>query len=64
MNPEPPAKDYEKKNSNSTAGKGAEIANTTWQLGHSNISTTELYDKCTAQPKDSPTFKVECWLNL
>jgi integrase/recombinase XerD len=27
-------------------------------LGHSNVSTTQLYDKRKLRPEDSPTFKV------
>ena len=37
---------------------GSDIAKVQEWLGHSNISTTRLYDKRKTRPEDSPTFKV------
>lgn len=37
---------------------GSDIAEVQEWLGHSNISTTRLYDKRKMRPEDSPTFKV------
>ena len=34
-----------------------EVQHTEW-LGHSDISTTRMYDKWQSRPEDSPTFKV------
>jgi integrase/recombinase XerD len=38
---------------------GSDIAKVQEWLGHSNISTTRLYDRRKTRPEDSPTFKVE-----
>jgi integrase/recombinase XerD len=38
---------------------GADIAKVRDWLGHRTISTTQLYDKRSTRPEDSPTFKVE-----
>jgi len=38
---------------------GSDIAEVQEWLGHSNISTTRLYDKRKMQPEDSPTFKIK-----
>jgi integrase/recombinase XerD len=38
---------------------GSDIAEVQEWLGHSNISTTRLYDKRKMRPEDSPTFKVK-----
>lgn len=37
----------------------ADIAKVQEWLGHSNVSTTRLYDKRKNRPEDSPSFKVE-----
>ena len=37
----------------------SDIAKVQEWLGHSNISTTRLYDRRKTRPEDSPTFKVE-----
>lgn len=36
----------------------ADIAEVQQRLGHANISATRIYDRRSARPKDSPTFKV------
>ncbi|MGE3308460.1 MAG: tyrosine-type recombinase/integrase [Limisphaerales bacterium] len=38
---------------------GADIAKVRDWLGHRTVSTTQLYDKRSTCPEDSPTFKVE-----
>lgn len=38
---------------------GSDIVEVQEWLGHSNISTTRLYDKRKLRPEDSPTFKVK-----
>jgi len=38
---------------------GSDIAEVQEWLGHSNISTTRLYDKRKMKPEDSPTFRVK-----
>lgn len=38
---------------------GADIAKVRDWLGHAVVSTTQLYDKRSTRPEDSPTFKVE-----
>jgi site-specific recombinase XerD len=37
---------------------GSDIAQVQAWSGHSNISTTRLYDRRQSRPEDSPTFKV------
>ena len=36
----------------------SDIARVQEWLGHTNISTTRLYDRRRSKPEDSPTFKV------
>jgi hypothetical protein len=28
-------------------------------MGHANIATTRIYDRCKMKPEDSPTFNVD-----
>lgn len=37
----------------------ADLAETQKWLGHANISTTRLYDRCSSRPEDSPTYRVD-----
>ena len=37
----------------------ADIAKVQEWLGHSNVSTTRLYDRRKTRPEDSPTFHVK-----
>jgi integrase/recombinase XerD len=36
----------------------ADIAKVQVWLGHASIATTRIYDRRTARPEDSPTFKI------
>ena len=38
---------------------GADIAKVRDWLGHRTVSTTQLYDKRSTRPEDSPTFKID-----
>jgi site-specific recombinase XerD len=43
---------------NNALDHDADIAKVQEWLGHANIATTRIYDRCRMKPEDSPTFEV------